>query len=50
MNQDFDKKRIHIVINATITTTVKLDYNEHGYNENLVITNKFCGPNGHFAA
>ena len=32
------------------SNTVKLGYNELGYNEHLVITNKFCGPNGHFAS
>ena len=29
--------------------TVKLGYNKLGYNKHSVITNKFCGPNGHFA-
>ncbi len=29
--------------------TVKLGYNELGYNERLVITNKYFGPNEHLA-
>ncbi len=30
-------------------TTVKLGYNELGYSEHLVITNKFLGKIGHFS-
>ena len=41
-------------IHAVSKNTVKLGYNELGYNElgynkHSVITNKLCGPNGHFA-
>ena len=34
--------------NLLMTYTVKLGYNELGYNEQSVIPNKFCGSNGHF--
>ncbi len=33
---------------ATFLIIVKLDYNELGYNEHSVITNKFLGKIGHF--